>query len=1029
MILLLVVVGLAQKHFWETPTFIKDNKLDGRNPALPLGEGEMTAFDESPYKMTLNGTWKFHWHKDSDRSLEGFYFEDYNDRKWDDIEVPSLWQLKGYGKPIYLCSFMPEGVSKKKHQIPKIYHELNEVGIYRRTFTVPDAWKGRRIVLHFGAVKSALYVYINGNYIGYSQGSMTPAEFDITGALRTGTNQITVRILRYSDATYLENQDMWNLSGISREVYLFAEPVIRIDDLYAKAGLDAEYRDGILDLEMTLLSARATRTPITCTVSLDGETIYDKNFDIFGRYTVQMQHIVPQVRAWSAEAPNLYTLTIELRSAGQFITKKQIRVGFKKVEIRGNVLYINGQNVILKGVNRHDFDPDNGWNVPKETYVRDLTLMKQANINAIRTSHYPDAPYFYELCDEMGFYVMDECDVESHGVRRKNVPGSKSDWKEAVVDRAKRMVLRDRSHACICFWSLGNEAGDGANFVHMRRAIRYLSDCYPIHYEGDTDYTKSDFISRMYPTEKQVECLREQKPITVSMFDNIANRLAADNKAIPQAAYKFKPVLYCEYAHCMENSLGNFREYVQDFENYEHMCGGFIWDFVDQAIRTTENGEVHWNYGGDFNEGASSYYFCCNGIIAADRTPHPAYYEVKQVYSNISAEAVRLEDGCIKVKNKNYFISLDGISMHWTVTVDGVEVQNGVMPLTEIAPQTEERFTLPLELLQMPGEVLLTLSYRRDTDGTWYKAGDEISFDQFILREKEASVRVADGEVQIKRTGSDITICAADTTVRFHKKKLVCLDFGDGNLLEGDSFCPNVYRPLTDNDRGYLNFVPKLLCFAPKNIWKRAQRRMRTGSFHIHQKSGEVEVILHWKAPFTRGFNTVFGIRSDGTVHVQERGVGNFSMLRFGWRLGIDEAFRNVRWYGKGPEECYCDRKTGQKIALHTATADTMYHAYVRPQENGNRTDVRFAELYNADGKGVRITADGTMDFSLLPYSQEKLDRTEHVHELEKDSFLTLHADAAQCGVGGDMPGVACLHEPYKLHKGRYTFGCTIERR
>ena len=1017
---------MPRLHFWEDPAIIQQNKLDAHNPALPLGEETPSAYDESPYKLSLNGTWKFHWHQNADIPVQDFYFDDLDESDWDDIEVPSLWQLKGYGKPIYLCSFMPEGVSTSKRRIPKVIHELNEVGIYRRRFTLPESWISRRIILHFGAVKSAMYVYINGEYVGYSQGSMTPAEFDVTNFLHTQSNQITVRVFRYSDATYLENQDMWNLSGISREVYLYAEPSVRIDDIYAKATLDDVFQNGLLDLDLTVINSKPSRCMINCEVQLDGRVIHAEDFVIFGRYTISVHHIVENVRKWSAETPNLYTLTVIIRSPDKFYSKKQIRIGFKKVQIRKNVLYINNQKVILKGVNRHDFDPDNGWTVPKETYIRDLTLMKQANINAIRTSHYPDDPYFYELCDEMGFYVMDECDMESHGVRRKNVPGSNRIWKEAVVDRAKRMVLRDRSHACVCFWSLGNEAGDGKNFASMRRAVLYLCDLYPIHYEGDADYTKSDFISRMYPTEKQVACLREQRAITTTLFDNVANKLAADNKPVPKSVYKYKPVLYCEYAHCMENSLGNFREYVEDFEKYDHMCGGFIWDFVDQAIRThDENGNEIWNYGGDFNEGVSSYYFCNNGIIAADRTPHPAYYEVKQVYSNISAEEVDIDNGIVEIRNKNYFVTLDDVLLHWEITRDGIVKDRGELSLEGIEPQTSKQLTVPVHC-DGDGEWILTLSYRHREDGTWFQKGDEISFDQFLLKKTASPVRHAKGSIHVERSARSATVQAGGTTLQFAKGKPVSLDFGQGNILDGTTFRPNVYRPLTDNDRGYFNFVPNLLRFHPLNFWKRANRLTVLKNFRIHEAEDHVEITLHWKVPMVRQCKTVVEIFPDGSLHTTTCGKGRFSMLRFGVRTGINAKFNRVRWYGRGPEESYCDRKTGQRIALHTSTAEAMFHPYVRPQACGNRTDVRFVELTREDGYGIRFTADDTMEFSVLPYSQEKLDKAEHLHELQKDTFLTLTLDAKQRGVGGDMPGVACLHEPYKMHAGKYTLSCTV---
>lgn len=1016
-------------HIWENPTIIQQNKLDAHNLALPFDEADDCSFDESRYKLSLNGTWKFHWNINADVPVENYYKDDFNDSSWDDIDVPSLWQLKGYGKPIYLCSFMPEGVSTRKSQIPKVYHDLNEVGIYRRTFSLPDFWRGRRISIHFGAVKSAMYLYLNGTYVGYSQGSMTPAEFDVTHYLREGVNQITVRVMRYSDATYLENQDMWNMSGISRGVYLVAEPVVRVEDIYARATLDGSYTTGVLNVEATIINAHPVRRPISCEVLLNGDSIYREDFEIFGRYSVRASCRIPDVLPWTAETPNLYTLTIVTSCPEGFLSKKEIRVGFKRVEIRGNVLFINGQKVILKGVNRHDFDPDKGWTVSKETYLRDLTLMKQANINAIRTSHYPDDPYFYELCDEMGFYVMDECDVESHGVRRKNVPGSSKQWREAVIDRARRMVLRDRSHACVCFWSLGNEAGDGKNFFLMRRAIQYLCDLYPIHYEGDADLTKSDFISRMYPTQKQVECLREKKPIKTTAFDNIANRLAADNKPVQASSYKYKPVLYCEYAHCMENSLGNFREYVEDFENYDHMCGGFIWDFVDQAIRTGTQGSIRWNYGGDFGEGKSNLYFCCNGIIAADRTPHPAYYEVKQVYSDMCARDINAHKGILEIVNKRYFRTLDDVMLHWVLTFDGAEAADGYYSLEGIEPQTTKNITLPVEVPETNGEWILTVSFLHNDDGAWYRKGDEISFDQFILRSAgKKDERTPRGKITTKVADGRITISAGQSTLTIGRDKNVQFAFDGRDLFLNSPLRPCFYRPLTDNDRGYLNFVPSLLRFLPLLRWKKTDARLRPVRCSVNEIKDCVQIVQKWKFGLFASARIEYTVFADGSIRVAMTGAGKIlEMLRFGLYAGVCPELHNVEWYGRGPEECYCDRKSGQRIAIHRSTPDELFHPYVRPQENGNRTDVRYVQLTDDDGKGVRIVADETMDFSCLPYSPEELDRAEHLHELHRSDYLSLHLDAKMRGVGGDLPGVAALHEPYQLHAGKYAFACTFE--
>lgn len=1003
-------------HKWEDPRFIKENKLDGHNLALPYSANEKVVYGESQYKMSLNGEWKFKWQMGVDNQPNDFYNMNFDDSGWDSIPVPSVWQLHGYGKPIYLCSSMPPQVSTVKSRIPCVSHKKNEIGFYRRKFILPEHFDGRRIILHFGAAKSALFVYVNGEYVGFSKGSMTPAEFDITDRLRQGENLVCAKVMRFSDATYLENQDMWQFSGIYREVYLVAEPKITVEDIYARTTLDDSFTNGILDLELKI----STHGEVNCTVNLDGCEIFN------GKATenLKIRHVVENCRRWSAETPELYTLTVELYDQTECTVKKEIRIGFKRVEIIGNVYYVNGQKVIIKGVNRHDFDPDCGWAVPRKRYYQDLYLMKQANINAIRTSHYPDDPFFYELCDELGFYVMDECDVESHGVRRKDVPGDNPKWTAAVIDRAQRMVLRDRSHACICFWSLGNEAGDGTNFAKMKQAMLALCDLYPIHYEGDFDLTKSDFISRMYPTESVVEKLVNKQAVTTTPYDNIANALAADNKPVPAEKFNDHPVIYCEFAHSMENSLGNFKEYVDDFEKYDHMTGGFIWDYVDQSIRR----DGKWLYGGDFNEGFSSFYFCANGIIGADRIPHPAYYEVKQVYSNISAEQTGIPNDVI-IKNKNYFVSLDYCYLEWTVTKNGEAVESGTLALDGVKPQTQKKLTIPYSNDFDSGEYILTLSYRYKNDNEWHKAGEEISFNQFTLCRIKKQASAETGAVKVNAEKGTYTIVAANTTVVFENKRLKCLDFGSGNILDNALlFKPNFFRALTDNDTNYFNFAPMFKRINPLYLWDISSRTVTVKRFNVGTLSGSCIVRIHWSAPFARNVATDFIINSDGSVNV---GLNMESpilpMLRAGIRFGIKKEFCNVKWYGRGPHEAYCDRKTGQKIGCYESLADELEHRYMRPQENGNRTDVRLLEITNDKGNGFVVSTDKSFDFSVHPYTQEKLDKAKHLHELKKDSFYTLCIDDRQRGVGGDMPGCAYLHKPYKMQRGNYSFAFKIE--
>ena len=587
-----------EKFNWENPEIFKINKEDGHAIMMPFdSEKDALSAKESNYKQSLNGKWKFYWQRGLKNQPENFQLTSFDDSHWDEINVPSVWQTQGYSVPYYYASTFPKAFSRSKGKIPSIDHDMQEIGFYRKSFTLNENFNGREIFLHFGAAKSALEIYVNGEFVGYSQGSMTPHEFNVTKVLKPGENVITAKLYRYSDGSYLEDQDMWWLCGIYREVYLFAEPKLCLRDFYFKTDFDDSYTDSNVTLNMYINNYNNIRGKMTASAKLidsnNGEILLGtKETELSGgNEAVTFTETVKAPEKWSAETPNLYTLVMTIELDGKIICVKTYKVGFKKVEIKGEKIYYNGMPLMIKGVNRHDFDCDNGWAVPREIYTQDLDIMKQNNINSIRTSHYPDDPYFYDMCNKYGFYVMDECEVETHGVRRKGVPGSNPVWTGAVVDRMQRMVLRDRNNPCVFMWSLGNEAGDGSNFMEMKKAALALDNSRQFHYEGDFDLTKSDVISRMYPTKDIMEKLGNKQPITISLYDNIANQLAADSKPIKAEMYEGKPVVLCEYAHSMENSLGNFQEYIDDFEKYDNMCGGFIWDFVDQALHVKdENG-------------------------------------------------------------------------------------------------------------------------------------------------------------------------------------------------------------------------------------------------------------------------------------------------------------------------------------------------------------------------------------------------------------------------------------------------------
>lgn len=1043
------------KYDWENPAVIKKKKEDGHVLAMPYDVPEQALNrEESPYKLSLNGDWKFHWQMGLDQLPEQFYKTEFDDSAWGTIPVPSVWQMEGYSKPFYYASTFSRAFSMKKSKIPTIDHKKQEIGLYRRTFTLPADWGSREVFLHFGAAKAALQVYVNGEFAGYSQGSMTPHEFDVTPYLRAGENQVTAQVFRYSDGSYLEDQDMWMFCGIYREVYLFAEPKVCLRDFFVKCDLDESYKDATLFVEAQLVNYTDEPKEVTLEAALSGEQALPIGKETVtakpGITTIHMKTPVKNPEKWSSEHPNLYHVLFQLRD-GEKATYKSTRFGFKKVEIKGEKIYVNGQPLLIRGANRHDFDPDYGWAVPKERYHEDLDIMKRHNINSIRTSHYPDDPYFYELCDEYGFWVMDECDMESHGVRRKGVPGSNPMWTGAVVDRMQRMVLRDRNHACVFMWSLGNEAGDGSNFMEMRKAALRLDDTRKIHYEGDFDLTKSDVISRMYPTVDQVEKLGNKQAMTISFFDNIANQLAADSKPIQKEMYKGKPVIFCEYAHAMENSLGNFQEYMDAFEKYDNLCGGYIWDFVDQAIRRKTPQGDQWLYGTDFSENdnkwwtlpinttavsGSNTYFCANGIIAADRKVHPSIHEVKKVYQEIKVKAVDPEMGKFSICNKQLFSDLSAFRLEWRLEANGELLQEGTVQeeaYAGIAPLSEGLVTVPFDLTGLPKkEVVLTLSFRQKEATRWAEAGYEQAWDQFILKSMpKAKQKNSAGNLEYIKSGNLVTIKGQGFQYVIDKGRLVSMKYGERETLKSP-LKPNYYRALTDNDIDYLNFVPPLIPLHPKYLWRRATRKAREYDTEARRgNDNEVIVRVRWHVPMCGGVRSTFIFYADGRIYLRHSATPKMmQMLRFGTQMGLPGGYEYVNWYGRGPHETYCDRKTGAKIGKHSKTVTDLEHHYMRPQENANRTDVRSLEITDEAGVGLRFLApnNAPFNFSAWHYTQEELDRAAHIHELRHKDITTLNIDFGQCGVGGDMPGSICLREPYILHPGQqYSYSFVIE--
>lgn len=1037
-----------EKHIWEDPKIIKVNKEDGHVIAMPFDDTETAlSGEESKYKLSLNGMWKFYWQRGLQNQPADFEKTDFNDSEWGEIKVPSVWQTEGYSVPYYYASTFPKAISRSKSKISKIYHNLQEIGFYRKSFELDKEWDGREIFIHFGACKAGLEVYVNGNYVGYSQGSMTPHEFNITKFVKTGEeNIVCAKVYRYTDGTYLEDQDMWWLCGIYREVYVFAESPVCIRDFFFRTKFDTFYKDAVASLDVYVENYGSVNTDATCKAYLISDT--GREIEI-GEETRKLNHNrtdfefkaeIKNPKKWSAETPNLYTLVIIISDGDKIYAVKTYEVGFKQVEIKGEKIYFNGMPLMVRGVNRHDFDPDHGWAVPRERYTQDLDIMKQNNINSIRTSHYPDDPYFYKMCNEYGFYVMDECEVETHGVRRKGVPGSNPVWTNAVVDRMQRMVLRDRNNPCVFMWSLGNEAGDGDNFMKMKEAALELDDTRQFHYEGDFDLTKSDVISRMYPTEDIMEKLGNKQEIKITLYDNIANQLAADSKPIKPEMYEGKPILLCEYAHSMENSLGNFQEYMDDFEKYDNMCGGFIWDFVDQTIhRVNEDGKDMWLYGDDFAKleprnkidipnttalAGSNTYFCANGVIAADRTIHPQIHEVKKVYAEIKTEEFDLNKGTFRVKNKYLFTNVSAFTCRWSVEAEGEILANGELDKFECDPLSETYITIPYDITTFPDdkEVVLTVSFytRKKTPGR--KSNFEVAWDQFILNPMPQPVAPdAKGDLSFERRGNTVEINGDGYAVKVDNGRIVSISI-DGRERLKAPLEPYYFRALTDNDIDSLNFVPALIPLHPYYKWRSASHKAK--AIRTVANAGEdncVEVHIAWSTPLLKDAVSTYKFYADKRIYVYHSAVPKAPMVKFGTRLTLDGKVEYVNWYGRGPQATYCDRKTGAKISCYKSTVTDLEHRYMRPQENGNRTDVRYVTFTDRNGIGFKFTSyfDDFINFSAHHYTIEQLEKATHVHNIPYNNEITaVNIDHMLLGVGGDLPGQAFVREPYKMKKG-----------
>lgn len=1010
------------KPFWQDITAFKTNRESPHAISFPYPslEEALSGNDPSIYLHSLNGKWRFKWAGSAYEAPENFHEPEYDDTFWDEIPIPSNWQMLGYDIPIYSNIRYPYAIeTKKKKLIPYIYPDKNPVGCYRRTFMLPKAYTGRRTILHFAGVNSAGEVWLNGRFIGCWQSSFSPAEFDITSAICEGENILAVKVYRYCTGSYLEDQDMWRLSGIFREVLMISIPSTEISDWFATCCFEEGYSKVSLQIQMDIkafnkeMGIGGTRLVLFNPDLEQVASVFYSLQDIKESIELIQTLDIENPLLWSQEKPILYRLILQLvDSDGEILDIRAGNIGFREIKIDGQRVLLNGKTLKICGVNRHEFHPDYGHAVPPEETERDIQLLKQNNINAIRTSHYPNSRQFYDLCDKYGMLVMSECNLETHGLAR-NIPGMDTRWDAQCLDRMEMMVKNHRNHPCIVFWSLGNESGKGKIFREMYQLAKQLDPTRPVHYECDHSFTATDILSGMYNSPRAVKKIGMGKSILLGF-----NTFNIPGDWVPAKKLRSRPYILCEYAHCMGNSLGNFKEYWDIIRKYDRLAGGFIWDFADQALHLKlDDGRDKWAYGGDFGDQPNDGSFCFNGIVRADRTPNPALYEVKAIYSPIHIE---IAEDKIHIKNGCIFMNLEGLSLKWRYEIEGIDYKEGQTPLPFIAPGEEWTTGLPAPIPNAEGEIALTLSIIIPDASNWHDAGHEITRAQKVVRERpEPSTPVFNkDQIAVTENETEITITTGRNVITFskHAAAITSITTGGSELLHS-AITPCFHRAPTDND-SYLSVPPGMLRrLLGVFRWKDAEKRLHPVRIRYSKSEDIVHIDCMWKMQCLRKLTTSYSIYTDGTIDTAMEVIPSHEMERYGFTIPVSEGFKDLRIYSLGPQENYRDRRQGAVLGVWKGGAEDLIHDYLHPQENGNRTGTRYIEI--SDGNStMRLDAlDEPFESSIHPYTVEMLEEATHVHTLGRLPYAIVHIDGGQRGIGGDMPWYVNTKKEYKLLK------------
>lgn len=1035
--------GPASPPDWENPRVFGVNKLPPRNSAWPcpdVASASVSDYDHSPWVRSLNGDWSFNWSPDPDSRPKEFFKPDYDARAWKRITVPSCWELLGYGVPIYTNSVYPFQANPPRvtDEPPKTFtsfSQRNPVGSYLRTFEVPDDWRRQRVLLHFAGVSSAMYVWVNGTRVGYSQDSRSPAEFDITENLKPGVNTLAVEVYRYCDGSYLEDQDMWRLSGIFRDVFLYTTPSVSLWDSYVHASLDEGFQSAEVALHYTLrnvgpenarnlrirLSLRGPEGSPVGGMPLLDEPVGEVRSGI-SEPRISASAVVRNPLLWTSETPNVHAALVELLQDGRVIEARRFDVGFRKIEIRGAEIVVNGHPIKVKGVNRHEFDPSTGYTLSRERMERDVRLIKQANLNFVRTSHYPNDPRWYELCNRHGLFVMDEANVESHGLsyHKKVLPGDSEEWRAACVDRMNRMVIRDRNHPCVVMWSLGNEAGYGNVFLSMREAtLAKDPEHRPIQY---ADMNRAaDMDSQTYPTIEWLQQHVEGRAVRKGEHGESSNE--EQHGKYPSG----RPFLMNEYAHAHSNSLGNFQDYWDMIEKHPMLAGGFIWEWVDLTpYKKDPEGGKSFAYGGDFGDFPNSGVFSSKGLVNADQIPRPHYWEAKKVQQPVKVIPEDPATGRIRIRNGYFFSTLAGLAAEWTLEADGRQVDAGKITGLDLSPGQEKVVSLPFKntVLKPGAEYFAIVRFVLAKDTTWAEAGHVVAWEQFAVPvpgskghgKPSAMVpfRQQDGGWVAESNGSRVWIDG--------ERGLVSSFSVSGNECLKAPIKPNFWRVPTDNDNGWKT-TKKM------GDWKDAGNNAKLESLVPGTSPGTLTANLKMSTGLC---GMTYGLDAEGVLRVSMKLVPNpkaQEMPRVGVEFAIPSAMDRIRWFGRGPHENYLDRKTGASVGIYKSTVSEWITPYVRPQENANRCDVRWIDLLSSNGTGLHLRTTGRpLGVSAWPYTDEDLESTTHNHLLPRRDSITVHVDGAQMGVGGDNSWGLPVHPEYRLlDKGPFEFSFGIQ--